>query len=147
MTLFVESADGTTPGAVRGSLPTRLTRKLSGEWSTPSPETAEAFGWFPVTVTAQPAPDHVRSIVHDGAKFVTEWTFDQASQTARLAAEAQDAKRQAVDNAVATLRQWADDAEATTVTSGNAVATLNTVVDRLGVFFDRFADLVESRQL
>jgi hypothetical protein len=43
------------------------------------------------------------------------------------------------------LRQWADQAEATTVTSGNAVATLQTVVTRLGVFFDRFADLLEQR--
>jgi hypothetical protein len=48
-----------------------------------------------------------------------------------------------LSNAVATLRVWADQAETTTVTSGNAVATLQTVVSRLGVFFDNFADLLE----
>ncbi len=52
-----------------------------------------------------------------------------------------------VSQAVTTLRQWATDAQSTTVTSGNAVATLQTVVDRLGVFFDRFADLIESKRL
>ena len=52
-----------------------------------------------------------------------------------------------VSQAVTTLRQWATDAQTTTVTSGNAVATLQTVVDRLGIFFDRFVDLIESRRL
>lgn len=81
MSLFVESADGTTPGAVRGSLPTRLTRKRSGEWSTPTPETAEQFGWFPVTETDPPDHDPwdsvSRTVVHDGTKFVTQWTVTQ----------------------------------------------------------------------
>lgn len=45
-------------------------------------------------------------------------------------------------NAISVLRQWADDAQSTTVTSGNAVAVLTVVVGRLGVFFDRFADLL-----
>lgn len=147
MALYVESADGVTPGRTKVNLPSTFIRKLDGSWSIPTVETAEQFGWFPVVEEAQPSADHVRTIAHDGTGFVTAWTFDPAAQTARLAAEAQDVKRQAVTNAVATLRQWADDAEATTVTSGNAVATLNTVVDRLGVFFDRFADLVESRSV
>lgn len=30
-----------------------------------------------------------------------------------------------------------------TVTSGNAVQTLQVTVDRLGIFFDRFADMLE----
>lgn len=46
---------------------------------------------------------------------------------------------------IATLRQWAADARATNVTQGNAVATLQTVVNRLGTFFDRFADDLETR--
>jgi len=145
--MFVESSDGITPGAVRGGLPNRFTRRADGAWSIPTPETAEAFGWHPVAETAQPSPDHLRSITHDGTGFVTTWTFDQAAQDARLADKERQAKATAVENAVATLRQWADDAEATTVTGGNAVATLNTAVRRLGVFFDRFADLIESRQL
>lgn len=47
--------------------------------------------------------------------------------------------------AVPTLRQWAADAEATTATNTNAVQVLNVVIDRLGVFFDRFADLLENQ--
>lgn len=49
-----------------------------------------------------------------------------------------------VISAVPTLRTWASDAAATTVTPGNSVAVLQTVVNRLGVFFSRFADLVEN---
>ncbi len=52
-----------------------------------------------------------------------------------------------VSQAVTTLRQWASDAAGTTVTTGNQVAVLQQVVDRLGTFFDRFADLIESRRL
>jgi hypothetical protein len=52
---------------------------------------------------------------------------------------------QQLATAIDTLRQWADQAESTTVTSGNAVVTLGTVVQRLGVFFDRFADLLERQ--
>lgn len=69
-----------------------------------------------------------------------------AAETARSAEAAKVAKAQAVDAAVATMRQWASDARGTTVTSGNAVATLQVVVARLGTFFDRFADLVESQR-
>ena len=67
------------------------------------------------------------------------WDSEEAADTA--AAES-DTRRTSLTGAVVTLRQWADDANATTVTSGNAVATLQVVVDRLGVFFDRFADLI-----
>jgi len=45
---------------------------------------------------------------------------------------------------VPTLRQWASDARGTTVTAGNAVATLQVVVNRLGTFFDGMADLIEA---
>ena len=44
--------------------------------------------------------------------------------------------------AVRTLRTWSRQAQNTTVTNNNAVATLQVVVDRLGLFFDRFADLL-----
>lgn len=44
---------------------------------------------------------------------------------------------------IATLRTWANDARNTTVTSGNHIATTQTIVNRLGTFFDRFADLLE----
>ena len=52
-----------------------------------------------------------------------------------------------VSQAVTTLRQWADDAASTTVTNGTNTAITQQVVDRLGIFFDRFADLIESRRL
>ncbi len=61
------------------------------------------------------------------------------------AAEVQEVKRQNVKNAVATLRSWAEDARNTTVTGANNDAVTQQVVDRLGTFFDRFADLVETR--
>ena len=66
---------------------------------------------------------------------------------AQIDSEDRDTKSNNVSQAVTALRQWATDAAATTVTSGNAVATLQTVVDRLGIFFDRFADLIESKRL
>ena len=52
-----------------------------------------------------------------------------------------------VSQAVTALRQWASDAAGTTVTTGNQVAVLQQVVNRLGTFFDRFADLIESKRL
>lgn len=56
-------------------------------------------------------------------------------------------KRVALKNAIPVLRGWADDAEGTTVTSGNAVNVLQTVVNRLGKFFDNFADMLEVQQI
>lgn len=91
------------------------------------------------------------------------WTDDIPNETAtfsrpivaltqaELDAIAVDEDRQTkavnLNTAIATLRQWSDDAEGTTVTSGNAVNVLQTVVTRLGVFFDRFADLLEVQQI
>lgn len=56
-----------------------------------------------------------------------------------------DEKRSNVDQAVAALRQWAADAQSTTVTNANQRAVLQTTINRLGTFFDRFADLIETR--
>lgn len=53
-----------------------------------------------------------------------------------------------VDNlhkAAKVLKQWARDADKVNVTSQNAVQTLQVVVDRLGIFFDNFADLLETQ--
>ena len=145
MTLWTFSADGVTPGELREVMSPRFTRRIdTGAWSIPTSETAEQFGWFPVTVTERPDVDHVADVIHDGAGFVQRWNLDENLAAARVAAEVRETKRRNVDNAVATLREWAADADATTVTSGNAVAVLDVVVDRLGVFFDRFADLIES---
>jgi len=45
-------------------------------------------------------------------------------------------------NGIKTLRKWSTQAQATTVTKTNAIAILQVMVDRQGVFFDRFADLL-----
>ena len=45
--------------------------------------------------------------------------------------------------AIPVLRQWANEADAITVTGANAVQTLQQVVDHLSIFFDHFADLLE----
>ncbi len=66
---------------------------------------------------------------------------------AQIDSEDREQKGTNVSQAVVTLRQWASDAAGTTVTTGNQVAVLQQVVDRLGVFFDRFADLIESKRL
>jgi hypothetical protein len=51
----------------------------------------------------------------------------------------------ALKNAIATLRQWSQDAaNAPTATNGNILNQFETVKDRLGIFMDRFADLLES---
>ncbi len=52
-----------------------------------------------------------------------------------------------VSQAVATLRQWASDAAGTNVNNGNNRAVTQQLVDRVGIFFERFADLVESKRL
>lgn len=62
-------------------------------------------------------------------------------------AAAIEAKRVSLTNAISTLRTWASQAASTTVTSGNAVATLQTVVTRLGIFFSNFADLLEYQRI
>jgi hypothetical protein len=74
------------------------------------------------------------------------WQKSASLLAAEAAAADLAAKRTQLTNSVATLRQWADDAESTTATSGNAVAVLNTLLDRLAVFFDHFADMIESRR-
>lgn len=75
-----------------------------------------------------------------------EATYDQAgelltSQVQRV--EFKDDIHTLLQNGIITLKQWADEAEAITVTSGNSVAVLNTTMDRLAIFFDRFANLCE----
>lgn len=88
------------------------------------------------------------SLDTDTSEWVT--TDDQGAET-RSAAPASEVssilghiedreRRQRLAAAIATAGQWAADARGTTVTAVNAVATLQVVVDRLGIFFDYFAD-------
>lgn len=60
---------------------------------------------------------------------------------------ARNAKRTLVANAIPTLRTWATQLEAVTVTSGNAVATLQALIDRQEIFYARFADLLEYQRI
>lgn len=60
---------------------------------------------------------------------------------------ARDAKKTLVANAIPTLRTWATELQAITVNSGNAVATLQALIDRQEVFYARFADLLEYQRI
>ena len=109
------------------------------------------------SVAAVPAYDPLTEKLSPGA-----WVDDEPNESAvftvsvvaldagELAAVADEqdraGKRVNVANAVSTLRDWATQAAGVTVTSGNAVATLQTMVDRMGTFFDRFADLIEGQR-
>lgn len=95
------------------------------------------------------ATTQVADTVHLGDELVNGVWVKSAAQTAKEADTTDRLTKRAnlSPATIATLRTWADDAEATTATSGNAVAVLNTVLDRLAVFFDRFADLLEAQRL
>lgn len=142
-----------------GRLPNSARRLDNGSWvmglSTAPAEMVEACGWFPV-VDNPPAFDPVTEVrersdvtLESGVPVMQYVVRDKTPAEVAEEADAADreAKRTSVAGAVSVLRGWADDAQSTTVTSGNAVQVLNLVVDRLGVFFDRFADLVEAQRL
>ncbi len=69
-------------------------------------------------------------------------TIEQADYTATVKQQRIDTVNDQFAGGVKTLRLWATQAQGTTVTNTNAVATLQIVIDRLGLFFDRFADLL-----
>ena len=74
-------------------------------------------------------------------------SLSQVELDAIALAQTRFTQRTNLANAITILRSWADQAQTTTVTSGNAVTTLQTVVNRLGVFFDNFADLLEVERV
>ena len=82
----------------------------------------------------------------DGEGAVLESRDATADEVAALVAKedrtARFASRQKVAAMVGTLQGWATDAEAVTVTSGNAVATLQTLNNRFGKVADGLADLL-----
>lgn len=80
------------------------------------------IGWTVVALTAQEQADYADNIDRDN-KLTT------------------------VGQQVATLRSWATDAAGTTVTNGNNTTVTQTMVTRMGLFFDRFADLIEGQRL
>lgn len=99
----------------------------------------------------------IKSVTYDLAR--SEVTVFENGQTTTLPADpsiiaaivasaAVEARRARLDTAAATLRAWSAEAATTnvgpmTVTQHKAVT--QTLVNRLGVFFDRFADLLDER--
>jgi hypothetical protein len=87
------------------------------------------------------------------------WVDDPDEQTATYTADAvelsqaelderaDNARRAAFQSTLAagitTMREWADQMDTVTVTTGNAVATVQALVDKLPTFFRGFADLLE----
>jgi hypothetical protein len=117
--------------------------------------------WGKVTREPQPAYDpathrieRVVTISPDKSSVAVTWqvialTAEEIAARAAATADAADrtAKRTSVGQSVATLRQWATEARATTVTNTNDAAVTQTMVNRLAVFFDRFADLIHAQEL
>lgn len=76
--------------------------------------------------------------------FDQQWNHNAAAHVQRLADEDVDTRYGSLQNDVSVLRGWASDAAATTwVGHPNQDAVMQTMIDRLGVFFDHFADLLE----
>lgn len=106
--------------------------------------------WVPVVDAPDPTFDPDVEKLERAPDAVTATEVTRSRVVVALSAEelegvARRKKLATAGGAVATLRTWATQAQGTTVTQGNAVATLQTVVNRLGVFFDRFADLLEGQ--
>lgn len=152
--MYAYVTDGTVQA--EGTLPRSARRLDTGQWVLGLHDATialqQACGWYQATDTARPADTatttYDRSVeLVDGTPTVV-WTERPKTQS-ELDAEAEREARQerdtTLEGAISTLQQWADDAAGTTVTSDNAVQVLGVVVDRLGVFFDRFADLLENR--
>jgi hypothetical protein len=115
-----------------------------------------ACGWFPIIDAPRPADTathtHERTLQvgTQGAFRVVRvvwvqrpWTQAELDARAKRAAEATRAA--GLEQSIDTLRTWAAQARGTTVTTANHLATTQTVVTRLGTFFDRFADLLENQ--
>ena len=86
--------------------------------------------------------------VDDPDEQTATYTADVVELTqAEIDARADDARRAAFQATLAagitTMRTWADQMDTVTVTSGNAVANLQALMDKLPTFFRGFADLLE----
>ena len=139
-----------------GRLPSAARRLDTGQWvlglADATVELQQACGWYEVADTARPADTPIatydRDVVLVAGTPTVVWT-ERAKTPAELDAETEQAERETRDGnrsgSIATLRQWADDAAATTVTNGNNNQVTQVAITRLGVFFDRFADLLENQ--
>ncbi len=153
MSIYIQSTDGTTIDRKAQTLPAEAwvdtsipNEPAQGTFVPLTEANKNSHGWYTFdNEIPAPSPDHVRTTERVADQFEYVWTFSQQLQDDNAAEVVRQAKADAVDNAVAALRQWAIDAAGTTVTTGNNTAVTQILVDRLGVFFDRFADLVESK--
>jgi hypothetical protein len=138
-----------------GPLPVAARRQDTSEWvmglRDAPVDLQQATGWYEVVDTARPADTptttHDRTVELAAGTPTVVWTERNKTQTElddQAAAADRLVKQTNYKGAVATLRQWSDDAEATAVTSGNAVAVLQEMVDRSGTMWDRLADLIEA---
>jgi len=147
----IQATQGRLPSTAR-RLDTQATVcPLDGVWTQ---TLHEACGWFEV-VDTPPTFDEATEVRERGTVELVDGTPTRqytvrAKTAAELAAEADAADRAAkginVANAVSTLRGWADQMEGVTVTQGNAVNVLQQFVERQAIFYDRFADLIESQR-
>lgn len=112
-------------------------RPSGGTWSQAE---AARCGFFPFTPSARPAD--TETTVYEDVYTLVDGTWVQSWEP-RPASD-RESRQFRLEQAIATLRAWADDAEGTIVTTQNAVTVLQVTVDRLGTFFDRFADLLEN---
>jgi hypothetical protein len=90
--------------------------------------------------------------VDDEQEQTATWTADVVDLTQAELDERADELRRAGFQAtlaagISTMREWADQMDAITVTSGNAVATVQNIVDNLPTFFRGFADLLEYMRI
>ena len=126
--------------------PRTLTQKFGvgfpSRWVTYTNDTNPAFD---PAVEKIVIGDSVSPTEHHRTKTVTALTqaeLDALADTADRTAKGANISPAMIN----TLRTWATQAGNTTVTQGNAVNTLQTMVNRMGTFFSRFADLIESRR-
>ena len=111
---------------------------------------AATYGYLPVVRDPRPSDTAMTTWDRTTTITATEVTYgwvERPKTAEELDADDRQAKRVAVGQAVTTLRQWADDAAGVNVTNGNNNAVTQTMATRLGVFFDRFADLIEAQYL
>lgn len=124
----------------------------------PSPHASPNLEHLLVVRNPAPAPSDpsthkmVREFIPDllASTYVETWKEVELTPqeiARREDTAARERKAGNVSSSIDTLRAWADQAKNTTVTSQNAVATLQVVSNRLGRFFDHFADLVEGQRL
>ena len=123
----------------------------AGHYELLTVDNAASFGYYPIDESAVRPADTPTTTWDVSWPFVTDqfvktWT-ERAKTATELDNDDRETKRTTVGNSVDTLRQWALDAQSTSVTNGNNNNVTQTMVDRLGVFFDRFADLIEAQRL